>query len=123
MAAQPKVLFVLSSHDAMGNTGKPTGWYLPEFAHPWHELHEHVEIDVASPKGGKAPLDPSSAAKFQDETSQKFLKEQTALWENTKKLSDIVGKSAEYSAIFYVGGHGRKLLFAPLNSGHNDMYV
>merc|ERR1711939_885499 len=32
MSSQPKVLFVLTSHDQMGNTGKPTGWYLPEFA-------------------------------------------------------------------------------------------
>jgi len=25
---QPKVLFVLTSHNKMGDTGKPTGWYL-----------------------------------------------------------------------------------------------
>lgn len=25
----PKVLFVLTSHNKLGNTGKPTGWYLP----------------------------------------------------------------------------------------------
>jgi hypothetical protein len=25
----PKILFVLTSHNKLGNTGKPTGWYLP----------------------------------------------------------------------------------------------
>ena len=25
---QPKVLFVLTSHNKLGDTGKPTGWYL-----------------------------------------------------------------------------------------------
>ena len=24
----PKVLVILTSHDKLGNTGKPTGWYL-----------------------------------------------------------------------------------------------
>lgn len=28
MAPQYKVLFVLTSHDKMGDTGNPTGWYL-----------------------------------------------------------------------------------------------
>lgn len=26
--SQPKVLVVLSSHNKLGDTGKPTGWYL-----------------------------------------------------------------------------------------------
>lgn len=28
MAPKSKVLFVLTSQDKMGDTGKPTGWYL-----------------------------------------------------------------------------------------------
>jgi putative intracellular protease/amidase len=42
-----------------------------------------------------------------DELSQKFLKEQKALWENTHKLADMVSRVGEFDAIFYVGGHGR----------------
>jgi len=46
MAPQPKVLFVLTSHNKLGDTGKPTGWYLvrptlnckhrktPSYTHP-----------------------------------------------------------------------------------------
>jgi len=44
-----------------------------------------------------------------DAVSQKFLKEQKALWTNTHKLSEILPRAAEFDAIFYVGGHGRKL--------------
>lgn len=57
----PKVLVVLTSHSEMGTSGKPTGWYLPEFSHP-HEVltSKGVEIVVASPKGGESPLDPAS---------------------------------------------------------------
>ncbi|CAP85658.1 hypothetical protein E8E15_008036 [Penicillium rubens] len=103
----PKVLVVLTSHDKLGSTGNPTGWYLPEFAHPWEVLHEKVSLTIASPKGGEAPLDPASVKMFEsDEASQKFLKEQKALWTNTHKLADVLPRAGEFDAIFYVGGHG-----------------
>ena len=57
----PKVLFVLTSHSTMGNTGKPTGWYLSEAAHPWKVLRDGgAEIDFMSPRGGDrlCPLGP-----------------------------------------------------------------
>jgi hypothetical protein len=44
-----------------------------------------------------------------DEASQKFLKEQKALWTNTHKLADVLPRAGEFDAIFYVGGHGREL--------------
>lgn len=57
----PKVLVVLTSHNEMNGANKPTGWYLPEFSHPHDVLvAKGVEIVVASPKGGEAPLDPAS---------------------------------------------------------------
>jgi len=103
----PKVLFVLTSHDKLGDTGKPTGWYLPEFAHPFEVLEPHTEIVVASPNGGAAPLDPASVEAFKsDAASTKFLNTKEALWKNTHKLSEFIGHANEYEAIFYVGGHG-----------------
>jgi len=101
------VLFVLSSHDTLGATGKKTGWYLPEFAHPYYEISPYANITVASPKGGKAPLDPSSIENFKsDEPSVKFLSEEESLWTNTVKIAEFKGKSGDFDAIFYVGGHG-----------------
>ena len=103
----PKVLFVLSSHKELGNTGKTTGWYLPEFAHPYYKLEGKAEITIASPKGGEAPLDPSSVEQFkEDAESTKFLKEKESLWKNTEKLSTFLGKADQFDGIFYVGGHG-----------------
>jgi hypothetical protein len=129
----PKVLFVLTSHSQMGNTGNPTGWYLvrssphiillqnfqlltqsciqPEFAHPYEVLKDHAEITIASPKGGAAPLDPSSVdASKDDKVSVDFLKNKESLWKNTEKLGDFLGRANEFEAVFYVGGHGRKFL-------------
>ncbi|MCJ1230758.1 hypothetical protein MMC12_007432 [Toensbergia leucococca] len=105
--SQPKVLFVLTSHNKLGNTGKPTGWYLPEFAHPYNVLAPHTHITVASPAGGEAPLDPSSVEMFKsDKASTDFLDSKQALWQKTEKLSDFIGRAKEFDAIFYVGGHG-----------------
>ena len=41
-----------------------------------------------------------------DESSQNFLKNHKSVWENTKPLKDFVGRSSEFDAIFYPGGHG-----------------
>lgn len=106
MAWKPQILFVLSSCDKFEN-GKPTGWYLSEFAHPYEVLKDTFSITVASPSGGAAPLDPSSidAAK-DDSVSVNFHKTQSALWSDTAKLSDLTGRGSEFAAVFYVGGHG-----------------
>ena len=106
--SRPKVLFVLSSHEQLGNTGNKTGWYLPEFAHPATVLEPYVDFVIASPKGGAAPLDPGSVEKFSDDTEcQDFLQDKEHLWKTTVKLSDLKGRAQEFAAIFYVGGHGR----------------
>lgn len=41
-----------------------------------------------------------------DESSVKFLNEKKQIWENTTPLSEFLGKSDEFAAIFYPGGHG-----------------
>ncbi|CAF2147523.1 unnamed protein product [Rotaria magnacalcarata] len=101
-----KILFVLTSHDIFPN-GHPTGWCLPEAAHPYCVLENHFTIEWASPKGGHAPLDPSSVENFKDDVECKqFLSDNKAKqgYENTKKLTDI--NVNDYVALVYVGGHG-----------------
>lgn len=104
--SKPSILFVLTSHNKLGDTGKPTGWYLPELAHPYHVLRNKANITIASPKGGEAPLDPASVEAAKDDVSQNFLKNDEQVWKTTKKLSDFTGKAKDFHAIFYVGGHG-----------------
>ena len=59
----PRVLMVLTSHDRLGETGKPTGFWLEEFAAPYYVLRDAgVEITLASPRGGQPPIDPKSDA-------------------------------------------------------------
>ncbi|GJM65123.1 hypothetical protein [Persicobacter diffluens] len=57
-AQKAKILFVVTSHQQLGNTGKETGYYLSEVAHPWEVLtNAGYEIDIVSPKAGQAPVD------------------------------------------------------------------
>ncbi|KAL5614411.1 hypothetical protein BROUX41_004517 [Berkeleyomyces rouxiae] len=103
----PKILVVLTSFSKIEKMDRETGWYLPELAHPYDVLKDKTELVFASPKGGVAPLDPNSVTAFAaDASSQNFLKNHKALWENTQKLSTFVGRAAEFDAIFYPGGHG-----------------
>jgi len=103
-----RILVVLTSayKTLLGNED-PTGWYLPEAAHPYYVLSPHFPIDFASPDGPNPPLDLSSV-KFanDDDESKRFLNDPAVkiLLENAKHLSDV--RSENYVAIFYVGGRG-----------------
>ena len=110
MSDSPKVLVVLTSHSKLGDTGKPTGWYLSELAHPYSVLTSHgLTLTLASPNGGASPVDPASidaSRSSNDDISETFLAEQSPLWETTAPLSSFRGRADEFAAIFYPGGHG-----------------
>ncbi|MHC9511153.1 type 1 glutamine amidotransferase domain-containing protein [Kangiella sp. M94] len=111
-----KVLFVLTSHDQLGDTGEKTGFWLEEFASPYYRLKDAgVDITLASPRGGQPPLDPKShQPDAQTEDTERFEKDQEARNQlaNTVRLSDV--NASDYDAVFYPGGHG------PLWDLHKD---
>jgi len=102
------ILFVVTSHDTLGDTGKKTGFWIEEFASPYYFLLDKgATITVATPKGGVAPIDPSSDTEdAQTESTKRFKKdsEAQAVINNTKKLADM--DAADFDAVFYPGGHG-----------------
>ncbi len=69
-----KILMVLTSHDALGNTGKKTGFWLEEFAAPYFVFKDAgAEVVLASPAGGQPPLDPKSdLPEFQTAMTERF---------------------------------------------------
>ncbi|MCQ4289239.1 type 1 glutamine amidotransferase domain-containing protein [Pseudomonas stutzeri] len=103
-----KILIVLTSHDKLGDTGKPTGFWLEEFAAPYYVFKDAgAQITLASPKGGQPPLDPKSdAPDAQTELTQRFKNDADAktLLANTQKLDNV--SAADFDAVFYPGGHG-----------------
>ncbi|KAF6764684.1 ThiJ/PfpI [Ephemerocybe angulata] len=114
----PSILFVFTSA-ANTLTGEPTGWYLPEAAHPYYVLAPHAKIDFAAPKGPNPPLDQASVDAYKgDEECIKFLADETVKEKltNAKLLTDV--KVSDYDAIFYPGGWGPvlDLAFDPINA-------
>jgi putative intracellular protease/amidase len=103
-----KVLFVLTSHDELGNTGLKTGFWTEELAAPYYALSDKgVEITLASPKGGQPPIDPKSEDPSSQTDATRRMDNDAVLKDklkNTHKLSEI--KSEEFDAVFYPGGHG-----------------
>jgi len=103
-----KILIVLTSHSALGNTGGKTGFWIEEFAAPYYTLQAAgAEITLASPLGGQPPIDPKSdEASSQTPATVRF-KADVALQEllaQTVKLADI--NPHDFDAVFYPGGHG-----------------
>ena len=104
----PNVLMVLTSHDRLGNTGHPTGFWVEEFAAPYYVLADAgVTLTLASPAGGQPPVDPKSALpEFQTDATRRFdadpaLKARLA---GTVRLAGL--KADDFDAVFYPGGHG-----------------
>jgi putative intracellular protease/amidase len=103
-----KVLMVLTSHGTLGDTGKPTGFWLEEFAAPYYVLKDAgVELTLASPAGGQPPLDPKSdAPDAQTDATRRFKSDSAAqaALASTVKLESLT--AADFDAVFYPGGHG-----------------
>lgn len=103
-----KVLFVLTSHDQLGNTGKKTGFWVEEFAAPYYVLTDAgVDVTLASPKGGQPPIDPKSAEPdAQTEATKRFDWDPATQQKLAKTLPLAQVRADDYDAIFYPGGHG-----------------
>jgi len=100
-----KVLFVISSDK--------TAFWLSEVTHPyWHLTERGVEIDFASPAGGKVVYDPYSDPYFEHSTepddlvSKGFLSDQNlvAKLETTLALRNV--ELDQYDAVHVAGGRG-----------------
>lgn len=106
--ADKKVLMVLTSHDQLGDTGEKTGFWLEEFAAPYYAFKDAgYQIELASPKGGRPPMDPKSDTEdTQTEDTKRFKNDQDAQdhLNNTKVLASV--NPDGYDTVFYPGGHG-----------------
>jgi putative intracellular protease/amidase len=100
-----KVLFVISNSD--------TAFWLSEVTHPyWHLTERGVEVDFASPQGGRVIFDPYSDPYFEQSTEPKDLVSKGFLsdkglkgkLDTTLKLKDV--DLSQYGAIHVAGGRG-----------------
>jgi putative intracellular protease/amidase len=104
-----KILIIMTSHAAMGEPAQPTGLWFEELTTPYYAFADAgADIDLASIKGGPAPIDPrSQRPKGENPDSvERFLSDSTAM----SKLSQTADLTKvdwnKYDAVFLPGGHG-----------------
>ena len=99
-----KVLFALTSHDQLGDTGRKTGFYVPEVAHPAEVFRKAgYEIAYVSVRGGAAPQD---GVNRDDAVVTAFLDdpangEALAATPTPQELN-----AEDFDVIYFAGGHG-----------------
>jgi len=108
----PSILMVVTSNDKLGETGKPTGFWLEEVAAPYYAFVDAgATVHIATPKGGAPPVDPGSLADgAQTDATRRWAGDAAAkaALAATLVLADVAaaGAAATYDAVFYPGGHG-----------------
>ena len=102
------ILMVLSSHAELGNSGRKTGFWLEEFAAPYFIFKDAgAMVTLASPSGGRPPVDPKSEEpSAQTEATHRFNEDAAANEQlaHTRKLAEVSAEA--FDAAFYPGGHG-----------------
>jgi putative intracellular protease/amidase len=99
MTATKKILIVVTNDDEFEKVGFGTGLWLGELTHFW-EVAEKAgyQMDIASPSGGKVPIDPESlmisqvadAVGLKGDLSKRYEdKAFMKLLDNTLKVSDV----------------------------------
>lgn len=102
------VLFVLTSHADLGDTGQKTGTWLEELAAAYFVMVDAgYDVELASVRGGEAPLDPASLDDpWLTDAGRRFQADAkaTAALAATARLADVLPDA--FDAIYYVGGAG-----------------
>jgi putative intracellular protease/amidase len=109
MSQTNRALIVVTSHDALGNTGKKTGFYFDEMSGPyWAMTDAGYAVDIASVKGGKAPYDAGSYGETGTRPAavQRFIDDAASMAKINATIPIEAINPTSYAAIFLPGGHG-----------------
>ncbi len=112
LPAGKRALVITTSHGVLNapgeTTGDPTGVMASEMTHPYYSfLDAGMQVDVASVKGGKIPVDPQTLGRVVISPEDKRYLNDPALLaksENSLRIDDV--DFTQYDAIFISGGWG-----------------
>lgn len=103
-AEQKPVLMVLTSHARLGDTGKPTGFFLGEVTHPLEVFEKAgLTVELVSITGGEPPVD---GLDLDDPVNARYWNDPAfrAKLSATKSLADV--NPTDYAGVYFSGGHG-----------------
>ncbi|MFF3947734.1 type 1 glutamine amidotransferase domain-containing protein [Streptomyces sp. NPDC001902] len=109
MPATKKILVIVTNVDEYEKVGMRTGLWLGELTHFWDVVEQDgYSMDIASPAGGKVPLDPESLSHEvlgELGTGRHYAdRAYMDLLEDTLPITDV--NLEDYDAIYLTGGHG-----------------
>ena len=103
-----RVLFVVTNHEDLGDTGKKTGYFLREVSYPYKAVTEAgYSVDFVSPNGGPAPMDPNSND-MDDEVNKAFTDDSSIMDQLQNTMSPDQINPNDYDGIMYA-----EVRFAP----------
>lgn len=102
-----KVLIVLTNVNHYHGTDDPTGLWLGEAAEFVAVMQAAgIQVDYVSPKGGFVPLDPRSMKYTNPEIMKVYETDDFQRRALSNSLNPDQVNAADYTAIYYTGGHG-----------------
>jgi len=104
-----RVLILTTSHDKLGETGKPTGFHWQELTDPYWALRDAgYAVEIASVAGGQPPADPGSddGEGERPASVQRFMDDTTAMTALSNTRPAAHATPGDYDAIYLPGGHG-----------------
>ncbi|SDS69714.1 Putative intracellular protease/amidase [Gillisia sp. Hel1_33_143] len=103
-----KILFIVTSHKELVNTDSTTGLWIGEFTDPYYEfIDAGHQVTIASPMGGKPPIDPMSQLTENITSSNRRFQDDTIAQNSLNTTVRLDGLSAtNFDAVFFPGGHG-----------------
>jgi putative intracellular protease/amidase len=106
--AGKKALVIATNHDRLGEGGDATGAFGSELTVPYYGFVDAgFVVDLASPKGGRIPIEPGSMDwPLATPADIRFKGDPEAMkkLETSKRVADLNG--ADYDVVFLVGGWG-----------------
>lgn len=108
-----KILIAATSHATLGATGKSTGAYVSEMAHPWAAfVAADYQVDLVSVRGGVIPLD---GVDRNDAINARFLVDKHIESQLRASADATQINAIDYAAILFAGGHGTMWDFPTAN--------
>lgn len=108
LVGDKKILIIVTNHSDYPTRTDKTGLWVTELTHFYDVMiAAGFDIDIASPLGGKTPLDERSlGGLYLDQNAKKHLKDPAfmAKLNNTFAVASV--KAEDYIAIYFTGGHG-----------------
>jgi len=109
-----RALIISTSHGVLGDTGELTGVFASELTVPYYAFKDAgLEVDIASPLGGKIPIDPQSLTwPILSKADKRYFDDQMLMSKVSRAYDVELVDMSDYDLVFLAGGLGAAFDFA-----------